>query len=60
MDDEEDESEIAAASRDGVVWCGCCDCWVKISELKRWTGDDRLHYLCPGCDDDLLPIERLD
>lgn len=45
--------------RNGIVWCDNCCEWVSIRTLKRWTGDDRLHWLCPGCDDDLLPVERL-
>lgn len=45
---------------DDPIWCRVCECWQERSGLKRWTGDDRLHFLCPGCDDDLLPVERLD
>lgn len=42
------------------VYCIVCDAWVLKSGLKRWTGDDALHRLCPGCDSDLLPVERLE
>jgi hypothetical protein len=59
-DKEMDGSEIEASSRNGVVWCGYCECWINTSELKRWTGDDRLHWLCPGCDDDLVPVDGLE
>lgn len=41
------------------IYCIVCDAWVLKSGLKRWTGDDALHWLCPGCDSDLLPVERL-
>lgn len=42
------------------IWCDMCQCFVQRSELKRWTGDDALHHLCPGCDSDLLPIESIE
>lgn len=42
------------------IWCRLCETWVNRNELKRWTGDDALHWLCPGCDDDLLPVESLE
>jgi Zn finger protein HypA/HybF involved in hydrogenase expression len=44
----------------GWIWCDACETWVDKSELKRWTGDDALHYLCPGCDSDLVPVEILE
>ena len=42
------------------IWCVMCQCWVKRSELKYWSGDDCRHYLCPGCDSDLLPPVNID
>ena len=42
------------------IYCFVCQDWIARKELKRWTGDDALHYLCPGCDSDLLPVERLE
>jgi hypothetical protein len=41
------------------LYCTVCDAWVLKSSLKRWTGDDALHWLCPGCDSDLVPVEPL-
>jgi hypothetical protein len=43
-----------------MIWCDRCQCFVSEKDLKRWTGDDALHHLCPGCDADLLPIEKLE
>jgi hypothetical protein len=43
-----------------AVYCRMCMCWVEKSDLKRWTGDDALHYLCPGCDSDLVPVQKLE
>lgn len=45
--------------REEKIYCINCDVWVLKSGLKRWTGDDALHWLCPGCDSDLLPVEPL-
>lgn len=42
------------------IWCGMCQAWVAREDLRRWTGDDSLHHLCPGCDSDLLPIEDME
>ena len=42
------------------IYCGVCEDWIPRGELKHWTGDDALHYLCPGCDSDLLPVENLE
>lgn len=41
-------------------WCMLCECWVEIADMKRWTGDDSIHHLCPGCDSDLLPTEEME
>lgn len=46
--------------RQDMVWCEVCECWVDRADLKIWTGDDRKHYLCPGCDSDLLPVDDID
>ena len=43
-----------------MIWCDRCRCFVSEKDLKRWTGDDALHYLCPGCDADLLPVGDLE
>ena len=45
---------------EGKIFCIVCEDWIDRSELKRWTGDDALHYLCPGCDSDLLPVQSLE
>jgi hypothetical protein len=44
---------------DKKVWCVRCMTLVSVDELKIWTGDDALHHLCPGCDSDLLPVEKM-
>lgn len=45
-----------------AIWCANCEMHYTPADLKRWTGDDAVHYLCPGCDSDLLllPVERLE
>ena len=43
-----------------AIWCVLCEDWIERDELKRWTGDDALHWLCPGCDSDLLPVESME
>ena len=40
------------------VYCIVCDAWVLKTGLKKWTGDDALHFLCPHCDTDLMPVEH--
>jgi hypothetical protein len=42
------------------IWCDRCEVWVDPSDLKRWTGDDMLHRLCPGCDADLMDPEIME
>jgi hypothetical protein len=42
------------------IWCDNCQAWVERTDLKRWTGDDSLHWLCPGCDADLLEPENME
>jgi hypothetical protein len=38
------------------IWCENCGCYVK---GVNWSGDDRQHLLCPGCDDDLIdPVDE--
>jgi hypothetical protein len=45
----------------GKIWCRVCQDWIDRSTLRRWTGDDRLHYLCPGCDSDMVfPVRDVD
>lgn len=43
-----------------AIWCDNCQCWVNPKDLKEWTGDDARHFLCPGCDADLLEPERME
>lgn len=43
-----------------VIWCSICEDHIHKVELRRWTGDDALHYLCPGCGSDLLPVQTLE
>lgn len=42
------------------VWCQICEDWINKSEFVRWTGDDALHHLCPGCDSDMTAPQPLD
>ncbi len=45
----------------GAVWCQLCECWVEREDMKEWSADGSvIHFLCPGCDDDLLPVERVE
>jgi predicted SprT family Zn-dependent metalloprotease len=39
-------------------WCKLCQAWYLKTDLIKWTGDDQLHYLCPGCDSDLVEPEK--
>jgi hypothetical protein len=43
-----------------AIYCRNCEAWVERKDLVRWTGDDALHYLCNGCDDDLLPVQKME
>ncbi len=38
----------------GEIWCRVCRADVNRGDLKSWSGDDQLHFLCPGCDSDLV------
>jgi hypothetical protein len=38
----------------GDRWCGICEDWIGKHELRRWSGDDQLHLLCPGCGADMV------
>lgn len=42
------------------IWCGLCEVWVEHKNLVPWSGDDAQHYLCPGCDSDMLPVENIE
>jgi len=42
------------------IYCNICKDWISKNELQRWTGDDALHYLCPGCGKDMLPVRNPD
>lgn len=46
--------------KDSKIWCPMCQTWVNRKELKYWSGNDRQHYLCPGCDSTLLLLPSLD
>jgi len=40
------------------IFCVVCDTSVSRDDLIEWSGDDLLHFLCPGCNNDLLePID---
>lgn len=39
-----------------MIWCDVCEDWIEEGKLKIWNGDDRTHYLCPGCGSDLKEI----
>lgn len=41
---------------EGLIWCGLCQDHIARIELRPWSGDDRYHWLCPGCGRDLLPV----
>lgn len=45
---------------DQKIWCKLCQVFVLKSELIKWTGDDMLHFLCPGCDSDLIEARPVD
>ncbi len=42
------------------IWCKYCETWISPFDLKHWNTDDEMvHFLCPGCDNELLePEER--
>lgn len=43
------------------VTCPYCGCVITKEEYKdrEWNGDDLIHFLCPGCDYDLLePVSQ--
>lgn len=49
------------SSVDEAIWCDPCQCYVERQTLRRWSGDDAVHWLCPGCDSDLVfPILPVD
>jgi hypothetical protein len=45
-----------AKKEEGLIWCGVCGDHIARIELRPWSGDDRYHWLCPGCGFDLLPV----
>ncbi len=49
--------QISNKARDKKIWCVVCQDYIARSELKLWSGDDAYHHLCPGCDNDLLPVQ---
>jgi Zn finger protein HypA/HybF involved in hydrogenase expression len=42
------------------IWCEVCQDWIGRDELRFWNGDDAHHWLCPGCDSDMLPVTSPD
>lgn len=43
------------------IYCQYCEWWVDRAHLIFWTGDDAVHFLCPGCDADMVfPILAVD
>lgn len=58
--DPDDHKNLAAAlTTKGVdisnmYYCRNCVFYYKKSELHYWSGDDRGHLLCPGCDEDMV------
>jgi len=41
------------------IWCRYCSCYIPDNQLKRlMADDDTIRFLCPGCDDELLPPEK--
>ena len=45
---------------DEQIWCDPCQYLVGRHELKEVSIGDAIHYLCPGCDSDLLPSRNPD
>jgi len=43
-----------------AVYCRNCETWVNPSDFNRWTGDDMIHYLCPGCDGDMFEPQTME
>lgn len=49
-----DENERRTHLDQGDKFCPVCEDWIKQSELRRWSGDDMIHLLCPGCGRDMI------
>lgn len=43
-----------------AVYCFNCEGWTEPKDFVRWTGDDMLHWLCPGCDGDMREPESME
>ena len=43
---------------DQKIWCVYCQFHVPVASLKKWQADETIHWLCDGCDDELLPAEK--
>ena len=56
---EENEGRVRIPRSD-EIWCDNCNCYVSRYDLKSWSGDDMRHYLCPGCDANLLEPDILE
>ena len=42
-------------------FCMNCQCWVERADMKRWSADGSImHFLCDGCDADLLEPEIME
>jgi hypothetical protein len=43
------------------IYCRNCSRFHKKEELRILSGDDSIHFFCPGCDEDLLqPLSLAD
>lgn len=54
------KEEFSKLSEDHYFWCPICAWKYKKRELDYWDGDDRGHWLCPGCNDDLVESWSID
>lgn len=36
------------------LYCGVCQDLIEKAKVWIWTEDDSIHFLCPGCNNDLL------
>lgn len=42
-------------------FCDNCQCWVEVADMKRWSPDGTfIHFLCDGCDAELLEPEKVE
>jgi len=55
---EFDDDSPKKEKKEEKVWCALCQDYIKRSEMKYWSGDDRPALLCPGCDQTLIWLPR--